>query len=312
MSIVSLVERFSKPKSDPVGGSGNEGLVSIPNQGYKPIPENWYTAKPYGFKLTLRNGAQSVFFLPLSPSNLQITTNFATNIIPTLYGTVEEHSEIRYYDISIQGTTGIAPKFVAEYGKGKAAAASQDTGVKGTGRLTYPITGSIELGGFFSKTLGVVNQILNKASDLMDDKRQLKTGVYVDKSGYMAFHNFYKFFLKYKRDASGVNSVDSRKTHPLTFFNYKDNNEYDVAIRSFVLTRSADNPMLYNYQITMRAYNLRGVGEKLDSGDLKTRLADLGLNGVDSSSLLGDIKKTSNSAKSIIGSLVGGVNILGR
>ncbi len=47
---------------------------------YSPILSNWYTAKPYGFKFTPRDGSGAVvMFLPISPSNLTIATHFATN-----------------------------------------------------------------------------------------------------------------------------------------------------------------------------------------------------------------------------------------
>ena len=70
--------------------------------------------------------------------------------------------------------------------------------------------------------------------------------------------------------------------------------------------------MLFRSQIVMRGYNLRTVGEKISAGDLQQRLKDLGLDGIDSSSLLGSIKKISNSVKGIVGSVVGGINVLGR
>ena len=84
-------------------------------------------------------------------------------------------------------------------------------------------------------------------------------------SGYTAFHNLYRFLLAYKKDAAGVfikgvhSGEEQRRGHPLQFLNYKDNIQYDVAIQNFVLKRSADDPMLYNYTITMRAYNLQQI-----------------------------------------------------
>ena len=178
--------------------------------------------------------------------------------------------------------------------------------------MSYPAFTKVPLGGFFSKTVGALNQLKNKAADLLDGGAKAETGVYTKQTGYFAFHNLYKFLMRHKKDASGADgSVGFRTAHPLTFFNYKDNNQYDVVIRNFTVTRSAENPMLYNYNITMRGYNLRGIEEKT-SDDLTQRLKDLGLSGVDSSSLLGNIKNLSSNAKSIIGSAVAGINVLGR
>jgi hypothetical protein len=307
--ISTLLDRFSAPKP---GASKPEvpGSSNTP-EAYKSIPSNWYSAKPYGFKFQPKgNGKPVIFFLPISPSNLTITTSFATNVIPTLYGTVEEHSDIRYYDIRIQGTTGIAPKYTKEYSGGQATAAAKET--SSPGRASFPIASGVAAGGFFSKTLGLLNQIKSKATDLIDGAPKPETGVFTQQSGYVAFHNLYKFLHKYKKDASGADGkTGKRSKHPLTFFNYKDNNQYDVAVRSFTLVRSAENPMLYNYVIELRGYNLHTVGDAV-SEDITERLKDLGLDGIDSSSLLGDIKGVANNAKAVIGSAVAGISVLGR
>lgn len=274
-------------------------------------PENWFTAKPYGFKAKRRDGSIVTMFLPISPSNITITTEFATNLIPTLYGTVEEHSDVRYYDISIEGTTGMAPKFVTPYLNGEPDKAYPN--VVKEGRSSFTVVESAALGGFFPKTLSILNQIKNKAADLLGSGVKPRTGIINENSGYVAFHNLYRFLLQYKKDAAGISSTVPRKEsgHPLTFFNYKDNNEYDVVVKSFTMRRSADNPMLYFYSIQLRGYNLRSIKNPI-SDDLKKRLLDLGLNGVDSSSILENMKSLSRQAKAVVGSLAGGINILGR
>lgn len=313
--ISDLKDIFNRPKpQDVVQNQGNiastDDLKKGMNDAYKVESQNWYSAKPYGFKMATRDGGTFTMFLPINPSNLNITTPFATNVVTTLYGTVEEHSDVRYFDISIEGTTGISPKFV-EPGAGQDSATLYSQ-LRKSGRSTTPIASSISAGGFFAKTIGLANQIKNKAADLLDGGVKPQTGVYKDDSGYVAFHNLYRFLLQYKKDASGTGgSTANRQTHPLTFFNYKDNNQYDVVVRGFTMRRSADNPMLYYYSIQLRGYNLRAITSPINDS-LAQRLQDLGVNGVDSSSVLGDIKSISSQAKGIIGSLVGGINILGR
>lgn len=308
---------FERPKSaiPSVGGQNKaavspDSLKSEMNDIYKVEQQNWYSAKPYGFKMNTREGGSFVFFLPISPSNLTISTPFATNIVPTLYGTVEEHSDVRYYDIAIEGTTGMAPKYV-EPGAASDMAVSE-AALREKGRKSFEISQGLALGGFFSKTLGILNQAKEKAADLLDGGVKPKTGVHIDKSGYVAFHNLYRFLLKHKKDASGTGgSSEQRQQHPLIFFNYKDNNQYYVVVRNFTLRRSAENPMLYMYSIQLRGYNLEGIGKQLDD-DLANRLQTMGLDGVDASSILGDIKDLSTNAKAVVGSIIGGKNILGR
>lgn len=270
---------------------------------------NWYSAKPYGFKMTQRNKGVFTMFLPIAPSNLSINTPFATNLIPTLYGTIEEHSDIRYFDIVIEGTTGIAPHFV-EPGAGEDMSTLYSS-LGRSGRSTVEVATSLSLGGFFSKTLGTINQALNKASDIINGAPKPNTGVYSENSGYVAFHNLYRFLMQYKKDTAGVSDSQNRDVHPLTFFNYKDNNQYDVVVRSFNLKRDLADPTLYNYSIVMRGYNIRTITSEI-SDDLSKRLKDLGLNGVNSSSVLGKIKSTTSQAKAVLGSLSGGINVLGR
>jgi hypothetical protein len=314
-SISDIKNIFDRPKTDNAPPNGKQedksgGLLNNMDKLYKVESQNWYSAKPYGFKMTTREGGTFTMFLPISPSNLNINTNFATNIVPTLYGTVEEHSDVRYFDISIEGTTGMAPKFSAPGAGSKVDVLYSDLN-KNHGRTTMSVAQTINAGGFFSKSLSVINQIKNKAADLLDGGLKPQSGVNTDNNGYVAFHNLYRFLLQYKKDAAGVSSTTAREQHPLTFFNYKDNNQYDVVVRSFTMRRSADNPMLYYYSIQLRGYNMGSISSPIND-NLTQRLKDLGLNGVDSSSVLGDIKSISGQAKSIIGAAIGGISILGR
>jgi hypothetical protein len=319
------------PSQGPKGPAGDNSLTALDltdgSGVYTPQLTSWYSAKPYGFRMNTRYGSQFVMFLPISPSNLSITTNFATNVVPTLYGTVEEHSDVRYYDIVIEGTTGMTPDFVQPLNttnnpglSGTNSDAVAYESLKQPGRAKFPIASSAALGGFFSNTLGQISNILNqvnKITDTFSKQAEPNTAVYTDQTGYLAFHNLYRFLKRYKQDAAGLKydgtpSGLESSTHPLTFFNYKDGNEYDVAIKSFVLRRSAENPMLYYYQIVMRGYNIRTSGSNINPDDLNQRLTDLGLNGVNSSSLLSTIKDVSSSAKAIVGSAVNGINLFGR
>ena len=289
---------------------------------YKVYPDNWYSAKPYGFLFTGRDGKKFVMFLPINPSNLTITTSFATNIIPTLYGTVEEHSEVRYYDISIEGTTGMAPKYATPvvYNNTGMQSAINELNTQNSGRSSFTIYKSLDsaAGGFFAKTLGVINKVANKALDTLNGAPKPEKAFTDDQSGYVAFHNLYRFLMRYKADTAGigVNGSDGASTlrteHPLKFFNHKDGHYYDVAIRSFTLRRSAENPMLYYYSIQLRGYNLSDKDMSKVSYDLNDRKKQLGLDGVSSSSKLNDFKTKVSNVKSVLSGALGGIDVLGR
>lgn len=305
-NIPFLSDIFGKPKVKATPSNGT--IVSSPvnlDTFYSLKPENWFTSKPYGFRFYPRTGNTNglTMYLPINPSNLQISTNFATNMITTLYGTVEEHSPVRYFDIQIEGTTSMTPKYV-EVGQEVAYQGRQGA------EIIQSLSGAA--GGFFSKTLGLLDQIRNTASSLSGNDQATTSGVDMLNTGYVAFHNLYRLLLKYKEDVSGEPDAQARKRHPLTFFNYKDNNEYDVVVRNFTLRKSADDPMLYFYSITLRGYNLRSANGNTTSDSTEQRLKDLGLDGVDSSSFLATIKGTANKVKGILGPLGAGINILGR
>ena len=285
---------------------------------YNPIPQNWYQSKPYAFKA--KRGSQSyIFYLPINPKNINIVTHFATNVIATLYGTVEEHSEQRYFDITISGTTGFAPQFTEETQVTKTAT---PTPIGSSGRKRYDdFSVSSLAGGFLGKTVGKIQNALNQANTALNtlgNTNNYKTGVFNNSSGYVAFHNLYKFLLQYKKEtvASGslanspVESMGSTQAPnpPLLFVNYKDNNQYSCAIQRFTLERSAEDPMLYNYSIQMRAYNLSPIISETPL-KLKNRYEDLGLDST--LSIAAKAKVAINAGKSALSSARGAVKTLG-
>lgn len=270
---------------------------------YTPRPENWYTAKPYGFQFYPKDGSPAVtFFLPINPRNITITTPFATALTTTLYGTVEEHSPVRYYDISIEGSTGMGPRYVEPF-------ISEPVPEKG--RSTFSVKQTIESNrakGFFSKNIGAIQYIDGQLGNGMT----VPTGLQMDQTGYMAFHNLYRFLLKYKKDASSGTGNDPNY-HPLTFFNYKDNNQYKVAIRTITMRRDKEDPMVYHYSIQMRGYELSDASQpSSNKTDTYDPLISLGLAGVDGSTALGAAKEAAAKGKEILSSIANGIDQLGR
>jgi hypothetical protein len=273
------------------------------NKIYKLDPYNWYKIYPYGFVYNGTDAKPLKMWLPINPSNIQVTTHFATNIITTLYGVVEEHSEVRYYDITIQGTTGFAPKnykpedYTARSFMGKAAAAKGDDEVTiATGRESFTYNPLVSIGGFFQKQLGVFNQVKEGISQITGATDDV-TGVQPIQTGYTAFHNLYRLFLTYKKDMAA--NASTTKKPSFRFLNYKDGVQYDVAPRTFTLTRSAESPMLYNYTIVLRAYNLDNVDAKKAPTE-QDKLSELGLDGIGGSAF-SKMKNFASNAKTIVG-----------
>jgi hypothetical protein len=266
--------------------------------------KGWYKSWPYAFVANI-NDKQKVFYLPISPQNLNITTNFATNIIATLHSTVEEHSEVRYYDIVIQGTTGFVPLYNKE--SNFSSPMNLKTSINSRKNYGGSIIQSDAAGGFMRRTMALAQAAANSASDLLIP-RVHEAGVFTDNNGYVAFHNLYRFLLKHK--TSITNTTKRSETPPLLFLNYKDNNQYSCVVQRFTLERNAENPMLYNYQIQMRGYDLKTIAKRLeDEGGLTNRYELLGLKET-SKSLAAKLaakvrlaKNGVNAARNLVGSV---------
>ena len=263
------------------------------------ILTNWYKQAPYTFVFTDSYNQIYKFNLPIAPSNLTITTHFATNVITTMYGTIEEHSQQRYFDINISGTTGMAPMYHFYQKKNTLKAFNADNPdepmrlngnpliVSSSGRESFTVKsflGSFNENadklGFARRTSNLISNIENQVSDIIGDSAP-PTGISTNSAstGYAAFHNFYKFLLKYKQDVANNTNATNRKKHPLTFICWKDNTQYDVAVNSFQLMRDANDPMLYKYSISLRGYNLNKAGatSELTAESEADRLNSLGL-----------------------------------
>ena len=292
----------------PVDTSGSkQAKIKSADDIYKVTPENWYKTFPYGFRFNPRDGSGTrTFYLPINPSDMSINTHFATNIVSTLYGVVEEHSEVRFYDININGTTGFVPRYVnaVNEGTGDTDAAGQNLTEDwlGNGRGAFEGAG-VSLGGSLPQIANVIAQAKDSFSDAFGGEDN-ETGVFVDKTGYMAFHNLYRFLLRYKRDTSGEDGFEKRKKHPLTWLNYKDGIKYDCIITSFSMTKNAQNPYMYNYSLSMRCFNMRSIDSK--DGDIKD-LGKFGLGFGDIGNIpgFGAFGKVVGSAASAINSIAG-------
>lgn len=323
--------------------NGNSSTAGLIEKGlgddtapYSIEANNWYKSLPYGFSFFSRDEkagdkAKSTVWLPIAPENVSIKTYFATNLVTTLYGVVEEHSEVRYYDITISGTTGYVPRFTAPFEKGAAV-----SDVQSAGRDSFKddsLLGSLSntVGGFLpevTNTISQVNDTIQGFNEAVNGK-QNPTGVVPTKSGYYAFHKLYQFFLKYKRDTAGqppgqkgksltdalagavslpsTGTAKRRNVHPIQFLNYKDNTKYDCVPMDFTLTRSANSPMLYNYSIKLRAYNLRDVSASnvKNSSDLLTNnLSKLGLDGLEGQSAFASLSAVAGDAATLVSTII--------
>jgi hypothetical protein len=310
-AIAKYVSDFAHPDKNSGSSVSSEAEYDkIVDAIYKPDyskNNNWLKSAPYAFQANIE-GKQRTFYLPISPQNLTISTYFATNTIATLYGTVEEHSEQRYFDIAIQGTTGFSPAFY-----------DQNQQIPSAGRESFASTAfmSSSIYGFASGLIGKLNKAAQQAKDIYKSisgttDGQFQAGVSVSRSGYAAFHNLYRFLLAHKKYASsgkmsaniGSENLNdlSKDPTPLYFINFKDNNKYSCVVQRFTLERSANQPMLYNYNIQLRAYNISPAVAPTVTNVAAARLTALGLDG-STASIASSFKGAVSNSKGLLNTL---------
>lgn len=276
--------------------------VSTP---YQIIYMNWYKSIPYALRIdpgekleSTKFGSLSslipmdlapsnpiMYFFPVNPESVSISTPYAVNITPTLGGVVEEHSGAVFYNITISGTTGVLPEL--DFSTGVPRSPESDL------RPTSAKDG-FSLGGFAAGAIAAVNNIV---STIVGTSSKMVDGTRNVKSGYTAYHVLYKYIWLYHfTKANGVR-------HNLKFINFKDNNQYNVAVQNFQLNRDKSRPHLYQYTITMKAWNLKTMDGVASFGDPADRVANLGLD--TGPSLKAKMFRVINQTKSVLSSAAG-------
>lgn len=286
----------------------NNPRVSTP---YQIVYQNWYKTIPYALRIekgevleTFKVGNLKMlasmdlapsnpimYFFPINPESVSIGTPYAVNITPTLGGVVEEHSGAVFYNITISGTTGVLPETDFSSGVPRNAQDLRPTAAK-DGLIPDGALGGFGAGAIASVN-SIVSTLMGTSSKMVDGKRNVK-------SGYTAYHVLYKYIWLYHfTKANGAK-------HNLKFINFKDNNQYNVAVQNFQLTRDKGRPHLYQYTITMRAWNLKTMDGQATFGDPADRVKALGLD--TSPCLKAKMFRVVNQTKSALSSAAGLLN----
>ena len=275
---------------------------------------NWYKTLPYGFRIWVpatshtpaidpsklgavaafhsagssfsssssSNAQELFFFFPVNPESVSVNTPYAVQVTPTLGGIVEEHSGAVFYNITVSGTTGVLPSLDFSTGVPQSSD-SLRTSASSDGLIPPGIAG-----GFGASTINAINSAVSKITGVGS---RLVDGNVNDNTGYTSFHVLYKFiWLYHLAKANGSNGE-------LMFVNYKDNNQYNVIIQNFQLSRDKSRPHLYQYTIQMKGWQL-ATNVTVPSFDAGNRLADLGLS--ESPSIKAEMFRVINLTKSTL------------
>lgn len=204
----------------------------------------WNQAFPYQLLLVKRNGTQYTdtdsvskkwrFTLPIPPNSISYSMPFAISGEVKLDGYHEQHGGAPIRNISFSGTTGVLPN------KGSAEQ-----------RQSQPFVQSL-LGGIFAGTIASTQRTASiitgvKPNVVTDDEL---SGTIGQTSGYVQFRRLQEFFENYV----AFKKTKQGKDYCLALAIWKDQAVYLVTPLVFNVTRTADSPFEYPYQLSFRAW----------------------------------------------------------
>jgi hypothetical protein len=202
-----------------------------------------------------QNGIQSLseVLLNLPPQAISISTHFASSVLATNNGILEENNGVVFRTISITGTTGILPERRNVIEKPKEGALSVVTDI-------------------FASTTQAIGNTLKTAARIFNSGKEadkLKDSEY-EKTGYYQFWLLHHFLVAYAEQKKKKKQHDLR----LAFISRKDNVGYYVTPVSFDMKRDASSPLVYRYSIMLKAWEIipaTGIDPIEDKAGLDTR-----------------------------------------
>jgi hypothetical protein len=238
--------------------------------------QDWYKIFAYQFKVVRPGGTPYYYTLPIPPQAYECKPIIPSKVTPTIGGVTEENSAVTFWLINMSGTTGIS----ASRAEGDEKTRKQ---VAGKFRETISTT------GLLSGTFANIDRIINKAVGVLDtagniiqafdDKNPTPglntisgaTGEVVGAvnnallpplpysasavngvtNGFTEAEELQKFFYIYQKLKS-----ENPDDYNLYFINYKTNQQWRVIVKSFSLQKSAQNPMLYRYGISLQGWDV--------------------------------------------------------
>ncbi len=212
-------------------------------------PDNgWLSADG---KIQISGGFNTdTFYFYIPPSAISVQNIFAINVAATNQGILEEHNGMVFRNIQVSGTTGLWPA--------KPNRQTVQTGlVAGIGNAIqslFPATTSA-ISSMVQKAKNVANAVTGgKDNDLDKSNTKLQGLANISMTGWFQFwqlNNFLIAYSEYKKN-SGNDGANIR----LVFGSKKDNIEYVVTPLNFTLKRDIANPLLYRYDIALKAWDI--------------------------------------------------------
>jgi hypothetical protein len=190
-----------------------------------------------GVDTTISHDILSGIALDIPPQSLQFSNPFAINVSATNGGILEEHNGIVFRNITISGNTGVYVK------RGSQISAEKSTANK---ILTSLFPSALNAFGALSDQLKKFNGD-KPVSVISGDNDDMAVN-----GGAASFWRLHNFFIAYAE-------LKKRKVNQnvrLVFGCPKDGIEYVCTPLSFDWKRSATDPLIYNYSIQLKAWDI--------------------------------------------------------
>jgi hypothetical protein len=197
-----------------------------------PPSQAWLTK--YGFNTYLMR-------LQLPPGSIDINTPFAMEVTATAGGVLEESAGVVFRNITIAGNTGVLP---------------QKTNLGSSGTPAGSLASVAQ--SIFPSAFSAINQAVSSAQSVVSsvvgpgNNGPANPGP-LNQTGYFQFWNLYSFFVAYAEAKKKIGNGSLR----LVFNSRKDGIGYLVTPMTFNLSRNKSSPMLYNYQIGLKAWGIQ-------------------------------------------------------
>lgn len=174
--------------------------------------------------------------LHIPPQAISIQTHFASSVVATNRGVLEENNGVTFRTITISGTTGVWPTKPYQGMKNLSTASKLFNTI-------FPAAVTA-IGGLVKSVQKTVASFVGGPADKVAEPGK--------DSGYYQFWALHNFLVACAEARKGEEGNDLR----LIFGAPKDNIEYVVTPVQFEMRRDAGSALLYRYQIVLRAWDI--------------------------------------------------------
>lgn len=275
---------------------------------YKSSGQDWYKTYPYVFSIENtdpESDEQFIYALPIPPESLITQMVAASDAVPTLGGVIEEPSATVFWNIQLSGTTGMAiGRNTNDETKEKAAETSGGLNasspasvfreaISKTGLASSLTQAALNAAQYVAQAAAVSSVVEGAQFAIQPKLPYFQSAVSGFNNGYTEIHRLHKFFIFYshlnsRKDSNRITMGSAaasenlksfnNDTYNLFFTNYKDNQKFRIVLKNFSISKSANSPFLYRYQIQIKAWNLQEASgdtsklavDRFKGGDLST------------------------------------------